>query len=296
LILYNGQTGSLGRYFADAVPANSDKLVALKARLEDRAALRAELMQLQVSRGEEVSLVQMAARVSVPACEADPEGTHKTNVMDTMATVSDFLDWAKLKGVEARVLFVSTGHVYAASSEALTEESPLGPRSVYAKSKLAAENALLGICDKRASLIIARVFGLVAPEQPGHYVLPGLMRRVRENDLTDVPGLDYIRDYIDARDVCRILARLTAMALWFDKPEVFNVCSGHPKSIRQIIQMIAWPDPVEPTAAPGRNDDVRVILGDPGKLVKATGWLPQTISLWQTIHAAREFALRKTLV
>jgi nucleoside-diphosphate-sugar epimerase len=171
LILYNGQTGSLGRYFADAVPANSDKLVALKARLEDRAALRAELMQLQVSRGEEVSLVQMAARVSVPACEADPEGTHKTNVMDTMATVSDFLDWAKLKGVEARVLFVSTGHVYAASSEALTEESPLGPRSVYAKSKLAAENALRGICDKRASLIIARVFGLVAPEQPGHYVL-----------------------------------------------------------------------------------------------------------------------------
>jgi GDP-4-dehydro-6-deoxy-D-mannose reductase len=281
MILYNGQTGSLGRYFAAAAP----NAVALRARLEDRAALRAELMQINVPPNESVSLVQMAALVSVPRCEQNPDAAHKTNVLDTIATVSDFIDWAQLKDVRAGVVYVSTGHVYARSHERLRETDDLRPRSVYAKTKLEAENILRAMSwRKKFSLTIARVFGLVAPQQPVNYVLPGLIRRVRENDLDGVSGLDYTRDYLDARDVCRILAQLTKIR--WPQPETFNVCSGVPKTIRQIIDRIAWPRIVNPTAAPGFVGDADFIVGDPGKLVRATGWTMQTIQLAQTISDA----------
>src|SRR5277367_6687006 len=116
MILYNGQSGSLGRYFSGALEARQLQGVALRSRLEDRAGLRTELLQTRLPPGETVILVQMAARVSVALCQKDPDAAHKTNVTDTMAIVSDFLDWAHLAKLKPRVVYVSTGHVYAAAN------------------------------------------------------------------------------------------------------------------------------------------------------------------------------------
>src|SRR5439155_15956129 len=130
-------------------------------------------------------------------------------------------------GLAPRVVYVSSGHVYAAAQPGirLTEHHPVAPRTVYARTKLAAEQALAERARARGcALIIARVFGLIAPRQPAHYVLPGLIRRVSEGRLEGVPGLSYYRDYLDSRDVCDVLIALAAQA--GAEPTVVNVCSG----------------------------------------------------------------------
>jgi GDP-4-dehydro-6-deoxy-D-mannose reductase len=296
MILFNGATGSLGRFFSGTAGQRGLSVQALRSRLEDRAGLRRELAELPSPQGI-ATLVQMAARVSVPSCEADPEGALRTNVLDCTDTVLDFAAWANERGAVARVVYVSSGHVYATQPPgALANEmTPTAPRSVYAQSKLAAEQTLA----ERArgagfDLTIARVFGLIAPQQPSNYVLPGLLRRVRERNLSGVPGLDYVRDYLDARDVCDALLDLIATEREQNVPHVFNVCSGEPVSLRSIVTAIAAllaPDEAEViaaqvTAAEGRQDDVPWIVGDPSKLIAALGHGARKRSLSETIRDA----------
>jgi nucleoside-diphosphate-sugar epimerase len=174
------------------------------------------------------------------------------------------------------VLYVSTGHVYAAQPAPvrIAEDMPLAPRSTYARTKLLGEQELERLARARAvPLVIARVFGLIAPRQPGHYVLPGLIARARTGDLAAIPGLSSVRDYLDARDVCRVLIALCRRA----PPApiaVCNVCSGEGVTIRRLLETVCTalgrPVPTELGEAPGRPDDVPWIVGDPGRLA---GWL-----------------------
>jgi GDP-4-dehydro-6-deoxy-D-mannose reductase len=292
MILYNGSSGGVGRYLADALRAGGRPGVSLLSRLADRAGLRDELGAIDVRPGAPVWLVQLAARVSVSDCERDPAGAFATNVRDTTETVRAFLAWARSRGSVPHVLYTSTGHVYGRYEPGcrIREDAPVSPRSVYARTKLEAETALLRLAESDgATLCIARIFGLVGPSQPPHYVLPGLIRRVREDRLSDVPGLSYVRDYIDARDVCRILVELCGVEAE-SLPRVINVCTGDGVSLRTLVELIfagLGRTPVPPLGeAPGRVDDLPWIVGDPGRLTRLLGGPPRQISLERTIRDA----------
>lgn len=293
MIFFNGATGSLGQMFAPALAAAGREGVRLDARLEDREGLRCELeAHAERARGRAVWLVQMAAKVSVPACEADPAAAHKTNVEDTLATVGEFAAWAELHGSTPHVWYVSSGHVYASAPHGtrLRETDPLEPRSVYARTKLAAERALAEHAQQRGyALRIGRVFGLLAPRQPANYMLPGLIRRVRERALAGVPGLSFYRDFLDARDVCRVLVALCRTPV--PNPLV-NICSGDPVQLRVLVERLAQliaPAEAETllsqlVEAPGRADDVPFIAGDPSLLERELCGPARSITLEQTLR------------
>jgi nucleoside-diphosphate-sugar epimerase len=298
MIIYNGQTGSLGAYVArPATDRDGEPPHALQSRLEARADLADELRSLEprARASTRVALVQMAAKVSVPACEGDPDGARRTNVEDTVATVDQVCRWAANIGVEIGVVYVSSGHVYARQEigAAIGESGPVAPRSVYARTKLEAEQHLGELMQKLGvPLTVARVFGLVAPVQPPHYVLPALIRRAIDEQVQGIPGLSAVRDYLDARDVCEVLVDL---ALRDPHPnQVVNVCSGRPVRIQDILEGIVRllkPDRAAQlasctTEAPPRSDDVPWLVGDPGRLVSLLGRHPQRIPLAQTIDDA----------
>lgn len=299
-VLYNGSTGSLGRYFAASLVKLGIEGQALHSRLEDQPALTRELESARetISPRMPVFLVQMAALVSVKACEDNPSKTFKTNVTDTIATVSTFVHWARQLSATPVVVYVSTGHVYKAPSERkrVTEDHEVAPRSVYAKTKLEAEEKLSELADQlEISLLIGRVFGLIAPRQPSHYVLPGLIRRVQTGALVNIPGLEYYRDYLDSRDVCDALARLCILAAFKTIPvRVVNICSGKEVSIRRLVEEIIFamhPEGQQEmvarlSAGPGRPDDIPWLVGCCDRFEALTGTKPQQISLAQTIEQA----------
>jgi nucleoside-diphosphate-sugar epimerase len=295
LILYNGATGGVGRYLAAALASAGKPSHAIASRLEDSAGLVNELACLDP--GGDVALVHLAAMVSVPACEADPSAAYRTNVELAVQSTKTIIEWARSRSNKMRVVFVSTGHVYAEASAGvrLSESAPTGPRSIYAQTKLQAEVSVSEVCrEATVPLVVARVFGLLAPSQPSNYVLPSLIRRARARELTDIPGLSFTRDYLDARDVCDDLIALADVARHGRDPAVVNVCSGVPTRIIDLLTMVLRA--VEPTLAddlllrsseaPGRRDDIPWLVGDPSQFALRTGHAPQRISVEATVREA----------
>src|SRR5262249_37407760 len=129
--------------------------------------------------------------------------------------------------------------------------------------------------------------------------LPGLVARARRRDLAAVPGASCVRDYLDARDVCRSLVRLAArLAADPGLPGLANVCSGEGVSIRALLEEIlrlAYPGQASGLfhtsgEAPGRPDDIPWIVGDPTLLTQVTSDHARRIELRQTLLDALQAA------
>jgi dTDP-4-dehydrorhamnose reductase len=94
---------------------------------------------------------------SLEACEDDPEMARQLNVQ----APSQLAAWASLRGV--RLVHFSTDYVFSGDQPELrTESETPGPLSVYGRSKLAGEQAVL---DHPGHLVL-RVSWVFGPEKP----------------------------------------------------------------------------------------------------------------------------------
>lgn len=298
-VVYNGATGGLGRHLSHALTEIGLPSTAIVSRLGDTAMAGSEFREAGRN-VDSISFIQTAAMVSVSDCEHQPSKAYETNVASTMRTIGAFLDETERLGLDGMIVYVSSAHVYGRVEESarVRENTPPDPRSVYAHSKLMAEDKLRGLVSERgARAVVARVFGLLGPDQRSHYLLPGLIERARSGKVAGIPGLDNVRDYLDARDIAFHLGLLADGAAPLDpgQVEVVNVCSGEGISIRALLDLVlraVLPDMTEyrrvsskVTAAPGRTTDVRWLVGDPTRLIGITG-----------LPSPRRIALRKTIV
>ena len=99
----------------------------------------------------------------------------------------------------------------------------------------------------------------------------------------NVGNLDPVRDYSDVRDVVRAYRLLAEHG---EPGTVYNVCSGRGVSVSEIARgLLALAErPLELVVDPQlvRATDVPVLVGDPSRLRRATGWQPE-IALAQTL-------------
>ena len=302
-VLYNGATGGLGRHLAGALAARQLNGWPVHSRLGDTAGLAEELDRLAIEPDSNLALIQSAAIVSVRECEQDPERAFDVNVTRTAATVRSFLEWARNRGHAPSVVFVSSGHVYARPppGDRLTEAAPTNPGSVYAATKLEGEERVLDLSRAHeVGLVIARVFGMIGPDQPHNYLLPGLIRRARAGDLSAVPGLDYVRDYLDARDVSRVLVSLASTFSTVgisEEVDTANVCSGEPARIGDLLDLVlrivhqSDPDELQRARraagpAPGRPSDIEWSVGDPSRLFQMIAEPIRAIPIADTVADA----------
>ena len=91
------------------------------------------------------TVVWLAGLVGDPACALDPALTRKIN-LETIRRLCDTFD--------GRIIFPSTCSVYGAQDEELDEDSPTQPLSLYAESKLQAEQLLT---ERRPGSLILRL-------------------------------------------------------------------------------------------------------------------------------------------
>jgi nucleoside-diphosphate-sugar epimerase len=297
MIFYNGATGGLGRYLGDAAEAARAESYALKSRLEDSAGMSSEFGAFH---GKSASFVMLGAKASVPWCDAHAEEAYRTNVTNTLESARVFIEACAFRKTKPRLVYVSTAHVYARNEGPIFETNPVLPRSVYAKTKLEAENALRVLADQsKIDLRIARIFGLVAPVQAENYILPAMVKRAREKRVKEVPGLSNLRDYLDARDVCRslvFLATIDADRFVGTAPDrILNIASGKGRTIRSILELALgslYPEAEamrlseEITEAPARADDVPSIVASVARIRALLGENPSRISLTETLRDA----------
>jgi GDP-4-dehydro-6-deoxy-D-mannose reductase len=212
--------------------------------------------------------------------------TLTTNVLGT----HHLLNALRAAGLTARVLIPGSSYVYRQSDQALTEDSPIGPASPYALSKLAQE--LLGkrgIEEDRQQVFLTRSFNHIGPRQEPSYAAPAFARQIamieagRTPPTIEVGNLDAARDLTDVRDTVRAYRDIVERG----RPgAVYNVCSGKAYTIRELLDRLVAlsrvPVAVHVDPSRYRQNDNPVLLGDPSRLEREIGWTP-SIPLDQTL-------------
>jgi GDP-4-dehydro-6-deoxy-D-mannose reductase len=192
------------------------------------------------------------------------------------------------QGASPRVLIVSTGAVYAAGGERLTEESPTAPDSPYAVSKLTQEVLAQYYRRRGFDVLIARPFNHFGPGQQRGFIVADMASQIAELERLGggtirVGNLQAERDYTDVRDVVRAYL---SIARHGKTGQLYNVCSGRSRSAQSIVKRLAALASVSVDVISDpelfRPVDQMTVNAVNTKVCEQTGWLP-TIDFDQTL-------------
>jgi len=162
--------------------------------------------------------------------------------------------------------------------EAVPEDHWLDPRNVYATTKLAQE----GLCNAYArehqgsvtiSLRYHNVYGPRMPRNTPYAGVASIFRSAYERGESPLVYEDggQRRDFVHVSDVAH--ANLLALAAPDLTTDVFNICSGHPKSILDMalaLQPVGGPAPR--VVGGFRLGDVRHVFASPNRATSTLGF------------------------
>jgi nucleoside-diphosphate-sugar epimerase len=238
----------------------------IEVPLENRAALRTALAPFHVE------VVYNLASYGVRREDRDPNAMLAGNAGLV----------ANLLGVSAgfRVhRFIHTGSCSEygkVGSLPVGEDAPLAPSSLYGGAKATATvygtalAASLGI-----PFVTLRLFGCLGVGEGRRRLVPYLIERLKGSETCLLTPGDQVRDLTYIDDV--VDAFLVAAEAELEPGAAYNMCSGHGRTVREVGELVAdlLDKPRELLhwgALPHREDEPRVLVGDPGKFTRATGW------------------------
>lgn len=277
MILLTGATGFVGRHASALLPCVPLAYQGSVVDLRESASLRSALGALEFD-----SVLHLAGQSFVPDSFQDPIATFDVNFLGTARLLTALKD----KGFRGRMLYVSSGDVYAqvpASDLPIREDMPTRPRSPYAVSKVAAE-ALCYQWSQTAAfeIVVARPFNHIGPGQSARFAIADFARQIvrirrgqREPRLV-AGDLEVTRDFTDVRDVVKAYEAL------LDKGrngEIYNVCSGHERTLSALVQRLLQIAGVQAEIVVDRDrlrpSEQRRACGSLEKIATETGWQPE---------------------
>ena len=289
-VLVTGATGFVGRHLLDALRVAGHDAIAAGGPHDAAPGIAFDVLdgdgvRRVVDGAAPDAIVHLAGQAFVPQSVADPLGTLAVNAGGT----ANVLEAARARRDRAqspvRVLIISSAEVYGIQRPErmpLDENAVVRPGNAYAASKLAAEAyALAWHRSYGLDCVIARPFNHIGPGQDDRFVVSSFARQLAAiaagaPPLMHVGNLEAQRDFLDVRDVVAAYVLLLANG----RPgEVYNICSGRPVAIREVLrQLITIAHvPVEIRDDPERmrSSDLPILSGDATKLRAETGWEPQ---------------------
>jgi GDP-4-dehydro-6-deoxy-D-mannose reductase len=313
-VLITGATGFAGRHLVSVCAAEGCAVTGIGRRPASQADPPAELDDYQACdlldpervaaavRGVAPERVfHLAAQASVARSWEDPAKVINHNLFSTIG----LLDALRRHSPDAKVLVACSGEEYGEPQFLpVTEEHPIRPQNPYALSKAAVDTTAAFYRDAYGlDIVRTRAFNHAGPGQSADYVVAHFARQIanaeaegQEGELVVSTGnIDVRRDFTDVRDVVR------AYWLGLERCEqgAYNVCSGRPSAVREILDLLAAETPlvVHQRTDPAllRERDVMEISGSYERLRRATGWQPKlpleqtvrdTLDWWRTKLAA----------
>ena len=311
-VLVTGAAGFGGSHLVEHLLGHGEHVVALDhplARPEyletvrdridylvcDLAGGDAEVVRTALGGREFKEVYHLAGLASVRRSFGELRRTLEVNALATLNLLGALLR----QGTPPRLLLVGSAEQYGigpAGGAGFTEDADQLPVSPYALSKVWQE--ALGCFYSRTErwpILMTRTFNHTGPRQGPDFVCADFARQIARIELRlvepvlRVGNLDAARDFLDVRDVVAayrlVLERGTAGS-------AYNVCSGRAWRIADLLQILLGHAvikiKVEVERARHRPVDIPVLLGDPGRLVRETGWEPQR-ALAATLHDLLEY-------
>ena len=196
---------------------------------------------------------------------------YEVNVAGTLAVLQ------YCQSVGARCIMASTSGVYGAApaGRPLSEEAPIHPLTPYSISKWLAEC----LCRQQAeafgvSSVILRLFNVYGAGQQGSFLIPHLIGGLLRRERLRLRMPDAVRDFVYIDDV--VEAFVNAARLAESKGSVFNIGSGRPTRIRDVIQLaetVIGPSCGMDTTGPDAGEP-SVVVADITKAQSQLRWMP----------------------
>ncbi|MCO5786552.1 NAD-dependent dehydratase [Pseudomonas sp. G11-1] len=288
-LLVTGQSGFVGRHLLAHLANHQSEWQPVAAPSHD--LLDTNSLDAWVSATRPDAVIHLAGQTFVPEAFRNPARTLQINLLGTL----NLLQALKRNDFQGTFLYVSSGDVYG---QVTAEQLPIDetllpkPRNPYAVSKLAAENLCLqwSFSEPDWRIVIARPFNHIGPGQAADFLVPDMARqliRIRKGlqlPRLQVGDVDVSRDFLDVRDVVRAYFHLLEKG---QSGEIYNVCSGVERDIRELIMQMASLAEVEITLEQHpdrlRRAEQRRVAGSGEKLRAQTNWQP-IITTTTTLH------------
>lgn len=227
-------------------------------------------------------ILHLASYSSVAFSWKNPTLSFKNNVNIFL----NLLEVVRKYNLSTRILSIGSSEEYGnvlPDEIPLTETSPLRPLSPYAVARVSQEMLSKLYADSFGlDIVITRSFNHIGPRQRDVFVVPSFVKRISEakisgkSQMTLTTGdLSIIRDFTDVRDVVKAYYLLLKYG---HKGEIYNVCSGHPTRLSEIIDVSSKVLNISVMTEISKNlirpNDNPLIIGDNSKLRNHTGWYP----------------------
>jgi len=244
--------------------AGGSELEIVEGDVADARAVRA------ACRGVE-RLFHLAARADIVPSIEEPEAYFRANVDGTFTV----LEAARLSGVQ-RFVYVASSSCYGIPSTYPTPETaPMAPQYPYALTKLLGEQLVLHwVRVYQLPAVSVRLFNVYGPRArtSGTY---GAVFGVFLAQLLAGEPLTVVGDGEQTRDFTFVSDVVDALLAVVDRGgigEVYNVGSGKPVSVNELVKQLGSPRIVPVPKRPGEPDctwaDIAKIRGD-------LGWTPK---------------------
>lgn len=280
-LLVTGLSGFVGRHLRAAL---ADDPLSQWTLLEPASydLLSQVSLERLMDEGCPDAVVHLAGQTFVPEAFNNPQRTLEVNLIGTL----NLLQALKRKGFNGTFLYISSGDIYGKVDEInlpVDEHLLPKPRNPYAVSKVAAEL----LCQQWSytepwRIIVVRPFNHIGPGQNESFVIANMaqqivrIRKGLQSPQLSVGDVDVSRDFLDVRDVVQAYLQLLLQG---ENGEVYNLCSGQERVVRDLIHEMAALAGVtielQQDAARLRLSEQRRVVGSAEKLQKDTGWKPR---------------------
>lgn len=288
-VLLTGATGFLGSHLLEALIHQGYSVVVLKRstsnlwRIEHLAGqYKSYDVDVQsISKIFEHEIIDIVIHMATLYRKFD-NGNEVSDMLASNVTFpTEIVEVASRKGIKG---FINTGTFfeYDCSRQPVDESTSIAPFNFYAKTKLALESILKTYSDK----MMVNTFRLFSPygEKDNQKLVPMIIQKALKGEVIELSeglqkiDLIYVKDIVSA--YMKAVERISSGSFQSEY-EVFNLGSGVPLSIRDIVSIVEQKlgKPLKKTWGEASKIDIPIAYADITKLERILHWKPEYTAL-----------------
>jgi|SaaInlLV_10m_DNA_1039704.scaffolds.fasta_scaffold02032_5 GDP-6-deoxy-D-talose 4-dehydrogenase len=266
-VLVTGSDGFTGQHLIKRLEENQVSYMALQSDLLCKKTLEIEIRKFNPTH------VCHLAGISF-ANYSDVNNYYNVNLLGTinLLEILCLLEYPKL-----RVIIASSAAIYGNNKEGkLDEKTVPEPHNHYSMSKYLVENCS-ALYSTMLDIVIVRPFNYTGLEHNSRFLIPKIIDHFKcYSSEIELGNTEVYREFGDVRDVVEYYYRLLVTPR---SETIFNICTGKMYTIKDILciceEQTGHVISIKTNNALIRDNEPKVLIGDPSKLIKHTKYIPR---------------------
>lgn len=220
-------------------------------------------------------VIHMAAISDYLSSTEKKNETFQINMQGTINMIELFNKYCE----SALFIYTSSCKVYGQTNEMpITEKALVNPLTVVGKTKCIAEKIIDFYIQSGNKYLIVRPFNIFGGNQKESFLIPTLIKQLKQSNILKLGNIYDKRDYIYVKDVASAIVSCIENRNHLSAYECLNIGSGRSCSVEDILKifekLLKIKIQVEVNKERLRNDETSIEYADCEKIKQLTGWEP----------------------